>query len=58
MDIAHGILLGFIGITLTVIGFSIAFYFANKEIEKNKKRPLTSVEQSLEDLNMNMKKED
>ena len=39
MDVAHGILFFFIGTTLTVVGFSIAFYFANKVYEEaNKKR--------------------
>ncbi len=60
MDIAHGILLGFIGITLTVVGFTIAYSVANYYYKKEMKakRPLTTVEESLKNLNMNMNKED
>jgi len=43
----------FIGCTLTVIGFLIAFMIASRVIHKqNKKnRPLSSVEESLRQLN-------
>jgi len=48
MDLTHGILLGFIGITLTVIGFGIALWIGS---EQNKpKEKLTSVQKSLKDL--------
>ena len=52
MDFEHGLALFFIGCTLTVIGFLIAFMIANYYYKKeNKKRePLSSVEQSLKSL--------
>ena len=57
MDIQHGLLLGFIGCTVTIVGFTIAYLVANynykKEIKKN--RPLTSVEQSLRNLRIDGK---
>ena len=45
--------MGFIGCTVTVIGFLIAYLVANYHFKKNnkKKRPLTSVEESLRNLN-------
>ncbi len=48
MDLAHGFGLFFIGITLTVIGFSIALYLASRQNKPKEK--LTSVQQSLKDL--------
>ena len=53
MDFEHGLALFFIGCTLTVIGFLIAFMIASRVIHKqNKKnRPLSSVEESLRQLN-------
>jgi len=57
MDIQHGLLLGFIGCSVTIVGFTIAYLVANyhykKEIKKN--RPLTSVEQSLKNLRLDGK---
>ena len=57
MDIQHGLLLGFIGCSVTIVGFAIAYLVANyhykKEIKKN--RPLTSVEQSLKNLRIDGK---
>ena len=52
MDFEHGLAMFFIGCTLTVIGFLIAFMIASKVVHKeNKKnRPLSSVEQSLKEL--------
>ena len=52
MDFEHGLLLGFIGITLTIVGFTIAYMIANYyyKIENRKKEPLSSVEQSLKEL--------
>jgi hypothetical protein len=60
MDIEHGIALFFIGMTLTVVGFTIAYSVANYYYKKEmkSKRPLTTVEQSLKNLNMNTNKED
>ena len=48
----HGLMMFFIGCTITVIGFLIAFMVASRAVHKaNKKnRPLSSVEQSLKDL--------
>ena len=57
MDIQHGLLLGFIGCTVTIVGFTIAYlvanYFHKKENKKN--RPLTSVEESLRNLRIDGK---
>ena len=52
MDFEHGLAMFFIGCTLTVIGFLIAFMIVSRVIHKqNKKnRPLSSVEQSLKEL--------
>ena len=54
MDFNHGIALFFIGMTLTVVGFTIAYSIANyyHKKENEKKRPLTTVQQSLKDLEM------
>ncbi len=53
MDSNHGLALFFIGMTLTVVGFTIAYSIANYYYKKenDKKRPLTSVEQSLKEIN-------
>ena len=48
MNLEHGILLMFIGMALTVVVLFIAYYFGSKEKKKEK---LTSVQQSLNDLN-------
>ena len=48
MDLAHGFGLFFIGTTLTVIGFLIAFMVASRQNKPKEK--LTSVQQSLRDL--------
>jgi len=52
MDFEHGLAMFFIGCTLTVIGFLIAFMIASRVIHKQNKKnkPLTSVEQSLKEL--------
>ena len=52
MNFEYGLAMFFIGCTLTVIGFLIAFMVASRVVHKaNKKnRPLSSVEQSLKDL--------
>ncbi len=52
MNFEYGLAMFFIGCTLTVIGFFIAFMVASRVVHKaNKKnRPLSSVEQSLKDL--------
>lgn len=47
MTAEAGIALGFIGITLTIIGFYIAYRIGSKDSEPEK---LTSVQQSLRDL--------
>ena len=53
MDFQYGLLMGFIGCTVTFVGFTIAYLIANYHYKKDikKKRPLTSVEQSLRNLN-------
>ena len=41
MDLEHGLLLGFIGCTVTVVGFTIAYMIANYYYKKeNKKKEL------------------
>ena len=54
MDFEHGLLMGFIGISLTIVGFTIAYAVANYYYKKDNKknRPLTSVEQSLKNLKL------
>ena len=49
----HGLIMFYAGTTLTVIGFLIAYLVANRHHRKlnKKKRPLTSVEESLRNLN-------
>ena len=53
MDLQSGLLMGFIGCTVTFIGFTIAYLVANYHYKKDikKKRPLSSVEESLRSLN-------
>ena len=53
MTLEHGLIMFFMGGTITVIGFLIAFMIASRVIHKqNKKnRPLSSVEESLRQLN-------
>ena len=53
MDFQSGLLMGFIGCTVTFIGFTIAYLVANYHYKKDikKKRPLSSVEESLRRLN-------
>ena len=48
MDVGHGILLGFIGCTLTIIVFAIALHIGSKQNKPEEK--LTTVHQSLKDL--------
>ncbi len=48
MTIADGILLFFIGCTLTVIGFGIALHIGSKSLKPKEK--LTTVQQSLKDI--------
>ena len=52
MNFEYGLAMFFIGCTITVIGFLIAFMVASRVVHKeNKKnRPLSSVEQSLKNL--------
>ncbi len=59
MDLEHGLLMFFIGMTTTVIGFFIAFLVISNVHKKSIKKPLTSVEKSLKDLNnVNYKADD
>ena len=53
MDLQHGILLFFIGCSVTFVGFFIAYLIINYNMKKDKKKkePLSSVEKSLKDLN-------
>ena len=58
MPADFGIAFGVIGILVTIIGFLIAYIVAYKNMESQKKKPLTSVEKSLRDLNVNFKEDD
>ena len=54
MNFEYGLAMFFIGCTLTVIGFLIAFMIASRVIhkeEKRKNRKYSSVEESLRNLN-------
>ena len=50
MDLQHGFLFAFIGCTVTVIGFFIAFLIINYNMKKDKKRK-NRVKGPLDDLN-------
>ena len=58
MDFEHGLLMFFMGMTITIIGFLIAFIVINRVHKKSIKKPLTSVEKSLQDLNVKFKEDD
>ena len=54
MDLEHGLIMFFMGCTITVIGFLIAFTIASRVVhkeEKRKKKIYSSVEESLRNLN-------
>ena len=54
MTLEHGLIMFFMGGTITVIGFLIAFMIASRVIhkeEKRKNRKYSSVEESLRNLN-------
>lgn len=57
MDLQHGLLLGFIGCSVTIVCFTIAYMIANYHYKKENKKniPLTSVQQSLKNLRENGK---
>jgi len=48
MTLEAGFLLGFLGMTLTIVVLFLAYYYGDKE-EKPKK--LTSIEKSIDELN-------
>jgi len=48
MTLEAGLLLGFIGMVLTIVGLSLAYYYGDKE-EKPKK--LTSIQKSIDEIN-------
>ena len=50
MDLVHGLILGSLGIILTIIGFSIAFYFGSRKKKEVKYEDLSTVHKSLWDL--------
>ena len=52
MDLQSGLLMGFLGCTITFVGFTIAYIVANYHFKKENKKnkPLSSVEQSLKNL--------
>ena len=48
MNLTHGLIMFFIGVPITIIGFYIAYSIASRTVKK--KEPLTEVEQSIKDL--------
>ena len=58
MPADFGLLFGVFGTLITIVGFMIAYIIAYKNMESQKKKPLTSVEKSLRDLNVNFKEDD
>jgi len=52
-DLTHGFLFLLLGMTLTVLGFGIAFYFGSKQTKPEPE--LTEVEKSIKDI-YNVKK--
>ena len=51
MDLQHGILLGFLGCTLTVMGFFMAFLVINyNQKKKNKKRVKGPMDDLMKDM--------
>jgi len=50
MDLTHGILMFFIGCSITLIGFFIAFLVIRYNISKEYKRELTEAEKSIKEL--------
>ena len=50
MTLEAGFLLGFLGITLTIVGFFTAYYYGSKENKEVKYEDLTTVQKSLRDI--------
>ena len=50
MTLEAGFLLGFLGITLSVVGLFLAYYFGSKENKEVKYEDLSSVQKSLRDI--------
>ena len=50
MDLTHGILMFFIGCSITLIGFFIAFLVIRYNISKEYKEELTEVQKSIKEL--------
>tara|TARA_E500000331_G_scaffold227764_1_gene217982 strand:- start:12 stop:182 length:171 start_codon:yes stop_codon:yes gene_type:complete len=50
-DLTHGILFFFIGCSMTLVGFFIAFLVINYNQSKEYKKEFTEVEKSLQKLN-------
>ena len=50
MTLEAGITLGILGITLTIVGFFLAYYYGSKENKEVKYEDLTTVQKSLRDI--------
>tara|TARA_Y100001937_G_scaffold10105_1_gene12397 strand:- start:229 stop:417 length:189 start_codon:yes stop_codon:yes gene_type:complete len=50
MDLTHGILMFFMGCSITLIGFFIAFLVIRYNLSKEMKKELTEVQKSIRDL--------
>ena len=50
MDLTHGILMFFMGCSITLIGFFIAFLVIRYNLSKEMKKELTEVQKSIKEL--------
>ena len=50
MDLTHGILMFFMGCSITLIGFFIAFLVIRYNLSKEMKKELTEVQKSVKNL--------
>ena len=50
LDLQHGLLMGFLGCTITFIGFFIAFLVIRYNLSKEMKKELTEVQKSIKEL--------
>ena len=50
MTLEAGITLGILGMTLTIVGLFLAYYFGSKENKEVKYEDLTTVQKSLRDI--------
>ena len=51
MNLEYGLLMGVLGILITIVGFMIAYIVANKVAYEKKPKELSEVEKSLKEIN-------